>query len=265
MSFRVTTYNVLAAAYARERLYPRTPQHLLDATYRRSLLPPYVLRLDADILCLQEVEAETFVILERELSLAGFVAAFAAKGNGKPDGCAVLVRSERAAWMKNAHLAYHDGKADGGTSSGHIAQIVSLRVEDHVLAVANTHLKWDRPGRPRDEQVGVRQIEELIAARSQLVPDADGWIVAGDFNVTADGAPVATLQSAGFQFSHVNATAPTCVANGEARMIDYIFADRALTASPLPIPPITEEMPLPGVGEPSDHVPISAMFRWSIS
>ncbi|HUG53219.1 MAG TPA: hypothetical protein VMR21_06440, partial [Vicinamibacteria bacterium] len=73
---------------------------------------------------------------------------------------------------------------------------------------ANTHLKWDRPGRPRDEQIGVRQIAELIAARSQLVPDADGWIMAGDFNVTADAAAVATLQSAGFQFSHVNAIAP---------------------------------------------------------
>lgn len=260
MAFSVATYNVLAAAYALQRFYPRTPAHLLDISYRRSVLPKYLLGFGVDIICLQEVEAETFATLQQALSPSGFVGAFTQKTNGKPDGCATLARRDRAAWVGHTHLAYNDGL--GEASSGHIALVASLRVDDRVLAIANTHLKWDPPTRPREAQIGMRQIDELIAARSRLGPDADGWIIAGDFNVTADSPVVTTLQSSGFQFSHVNASGPTCVANGEARMIDYLFADAALIASPMPIPPLADDTALPGVGEPSDHLPIRATFRW---
>ncbi len=263
MAFRVATYNVLAAAYASKRLYARIPAHILDGNYRRSLLPRYLLRLDVDVLCLQEVEADTFAFLEREMSPAGFSGAFAQKTNGKPDGCAILARNDSAAWIRHTRLAYNDGSA-GGATSGHIAAIASLRVDGRVLAVANTHLKWDPPGQPREALVGVRQIEELIAARSRLEPDADAWILAGDFNVTPDAPVVAVLQSAGFHSSHLGEPAPTCVANNEARMIDYLFGDAALTASPQAIPPLTPETPLPSAGEPSDHVPVRATFRWTI-
>src|SRR5688572_4974658 len=118
MAFSVATYNVLAAAYASKRLYPRTPTSLLRATYRRSLLLPYLLGLDADILCLQEVDAETFATLQHGLSAAGFVAAFVQKTNGKPDGCAILACRDCAAWMRHTHLAYNDRSPDG-PSSGH--------------------------------------------------------------------------------------------------------------------------------------------------
>jgi CCR4-NOT transcription complex subunit 6 len=263
MAFRVATYNVLAAAYAAKRLYPRTPANVLDANYRTAALPAYLLRLDADILCLQEVEAETFAIVADKLSDAGFVAAFTKKGNSKPDGCAILARHSSAVWLSDTHIAYDD--APGGQSSGHVVQVVSLRVDDRVLAVANTHLKWDPPGRPRDAQIGVRQIEQLLAERSRLVPNADAWIITGDLNVTPDSAVVATLQSAGFQFSHVDVPAPTCNANHEARMLDYLFHDAPLTATPVPILSITDDTPIPSVDEPSDHVPVSATFHWTTS
>jgi mRNA deadenylase 3'-5' endonuclease subunit Ccr4 len=259
--FRVATYNVLAAAYASRHLYSRTAAHLLDAEYRRHLLPSYLLHLDADILCLQEVEAETFAILERELPMMGYVGAFARKEKGKPDGCATFAHKDRATWIRDSHLAYDDGTANGA-ASGHIAQIVTVRVDERLLAVANTHLKWDPPERARESQIGLRQISELIAARSRLAADVEGWIVAGDFNVTPDSAVVTTLQSAGFEFSHVDGPAPTCVANGAARVVDYIFADSALSATALPIRPINNDSVLPAAGEASDHVPVSADFRW---
>lgn len=261
MTFRVATYNVLAAAYADRRLYPRTPDHALDAGYRRSLLPQYLLRLDADVICLQEVEAETFAILENAPALEGYLGSFAMKGRDKPDGCAMLVRAASVALVRHSRLPYNDG-APNRAMSGHIAQIATLRVDDRRLAVANTHLKWDSPDQPREALLGVRQIEELLAARQVLEPEADGWIVAGDLNVTPDCAVVTALRAAGFELSHAGAPAPTCVANGEARMIDYLFGDGALTASPLPITPLAGDAVLPGVSEPSDHVPLCAAFRW---
>ena len=56
MSFSVTTYNVLADAYANRAWYPRTPALVLDPTWRVPALVQYIAAIDAEIICLQEVE-----------------------------------------------------------------------------------------------------------------------------------------------------------------------------------------------------------------
>jgi mRNA deadenylase 3'-5' endonuclease subunit Ccr4 len=56
MRMKVATYNVLATAYIEPTRYPLTPPEWLDATTRLPALTAHLIRLDADILCLQEVE-----------------------------------------------------------------------------------------------------------------------------------------------------------------------------------------------------------------
>ena len=63
MTFTAVSYNVLAAAYIQRAWYRRTPALVLDPTWRVPALVQYISLLNADLICLQEVEPVTFVAL----------------------------------------------------------------------------------------------------------------------------------------------------------------------------------------------------------
>jgi endonuclease/exonuclease/phosphatase family metal-dependent hydrolase len=89
-------------------------------------------------------------------------------------------------------LTYADGRGPK-PPSGHVALIVILETEDHVLGIANTHLKWDPPGTPVEEQWGYRQIRQLLAEQRTFDPPCHAWVVCGDFNATPGSDVVRAL------------------------------------------------------------------------
>jgi endonuclease/exonuclease/phosphatase family metal-dependent hydrolase len=263
MPFTVATYNVLAGAYVRPEWYPRTPAPLLAPEHRIPALAEHLAALDADLFCLQEVEETVMDALRRPLARQGYgTAAFLLKDLGKPDGCAFFLRDGRFASPRFSPVRYADD-AEGQPPSGHVALVLAAEVEGRCLALANTHLKWDPPGTPRERQYGYRQVCRLLEARQELVPEAEGWIVCGDLNVTAQSEVVRALQEAGFSATPpVGSGGPTANPNGRAKRIDWLFHDEALTAEPLPRPVVEDDTPLPGPGEPSDHVAVASRFNW---
>lgn len=56
MPFTVATYNVLASAYIKPEWYAGVPAHLLDPAWRVPAVARSVAALDADLVCLQEVD-----------------------------------------------------------------------------------------------------------------------------------------------------------------------------------------------------------------
>jgi endonuclease/exonuclease/phosphatase family metal-dependent hydrolase len=158
-------------------------------------------------------------------------------------------------------LEYDDAAPDA-PRSGHVAQILHLRVGEGDLVVANTHLRWSAPEAAPDRQYGFRQIRELLGRRASLAPRGSAWIICGDFNVTRPSAVVGALDAAGFSSSHAScAQGATCNPNGRAKWIDFIFHDEALESDPLPVPEVIDDTPLPGPGQPSDHVAVVARLR----
>jgi endonuclease/exonuclease/phosphatase (EEP) superfamily protein YafD len=132
-----------------------------------------------------------------------------------------------------------------------------------LLGVGNTHVRWDRPGTPADEQVGFRQVIELVEACRRFEPRCDGWLVCGDFNRTPDGEAVDLMRRAGFVFAHQGRPhARSCVANGRASLVDYLFHTTALWSRPQDLPPVSEATWLPSREQPSDHLPLVAEFGW---
>src|SRR5262249_10022667 len=93
MPFRACTYNVLATAYLPRGDYSKVPPDLLDPARRIPALVRHVGALGADLLCLQEVEAEVFAALEQGLGPLGYVGRYEPKGRGKLDGCATFYRT----------------------------------------------------------------------------------------------------------------------------------------------------------------------------
>jgi mRNA deadenylase 3'-5' endonuclease subunit Ccr4 len=262
MTFTVTTYNVLASAYIRPQLYPFTPKEFLDPRRRIPALVEHLATLKADMYCLQEVEAEAFGAIERQLSALGYHGELAKKGGGKPDGCALFLRTDAFTLREAVRIDYLDG-VEGRANSGLVAQVAMLEQSHRTLGIANAHLKWDPPGAPLQEQYGYRQVIQLLGECEARAPAGTAWIICGDLNAEPDSEVVAALRKAGFEFAHHACRgAYTSNANGKAKTIDYLFHNAALQAWPEPLPAIADDTPLPGPGRPSDHVAVAARFEW---
>jgi mRNA deadenylase 3'-5' endonuclease subunit Ccr4 len=263
MSFTVAAYNVLASAYIHRSRYARTPAMVLNPAWRVPALVRAVSALKADLLCLQEVEVESFAALRTSLGMMGYGAQYARKYAGRPEGCAIFYRANEFDLLSVRVIPYADG-AGIATDTGHIALTALFQSTGGILGVINTHLTWDPPSTPTEAQVARRQTKQLLTEYEKTLSDARGWILAGDLNVTPDSEIVAMIERAGLRFAHNGLTGVfTCNVNSDARMIDYIFGSSALVAEPQLPPVIDDKTILPSAEQPSDHVPIIAKFDWN--
>jgi len=148
--------------------------------------------------------------------------------------------------------------------SGFVALLVALKRKNKILGVANTHLRWDRPGTPRHRQIGNRQALELLEECQGFDPPCDGWLICGDLNSRPDSGVVATIQKAGFEYAHSGQqNVRSAVINGRASLLDYLFHTRELLARPIDPPSVTGVRGLPSADQPSDHLPLLADFAWA--
>jgi endonuclease/exonuclease/phosphatase family metal-dependent hydrolase len=245
---RVVSWNVLADAYVRREYYPRTPPALLDAASRRQAaarrLAAYA---EADVVCLQEVDAPLFALAVG--TLFGFTGRLLAKP-GRSEGCALFVKHALMPSPVFEELVF-------GDRSGHIA----LAAAGAGLTIVSTHLKWEPDG---TEPVTHR-------GRAELVEILNRWpsgsrIVCGDFNAEPDGVVLALAGQRGFSDAYASMPdAFTCNANAGRRRIDFILHTADFTAAPSPLRPIGDDTPLPGADEPSDHLAIEARLHRSHS
>jgi mRNA deadenylase 3'-5' endonuclease subunit Ccr4 len=260
LSFSIASYNVLADSYVQPQWYPNVEPESLQWDRRKFALAERIARLDADIVCLQEVESGAYTLLERGLVTKGYNGVYAKKGAGKPDGCAVFFRREGLRFAGADTLYYRDGRT-GIPDSGHLALIISFECEYGVIKVANTHLRWGQENKPPEEHIGYRQTEELINERFKPDQTAYAWIVCGDLNAQSGDPVVRELLSNGFVDAYAGLEQSTCNPNGRAKRIDYIFHTSGLKAEPVRLMEIDDLTPLPSADEPSDHLAIMAMFR----
>jgi mRNA deadenylase 3'-5' endonuclease subunit Ccr4 len=263
MSFKIVTWNVLANAYIRPELYPSVGSDFLDTARRVPALVAHADALDADLLCLQEVERPVFTALNRQLAPLGYAGRYEKKGKGRPDGCATFFRQAAFTLRGTQRLEYSD-RGPGQEDSGHVALLLALEHQGRLLGVANTHVRWDKPGTPREGQVGFRQVMEMLEACGRFSPHCSGWVVCGDFNRTPADEAVAAMRQAGFTFAHEGRPqVKSAVANGRARLIDYIFHSQALRSRPFDPPALDDATLLPSAGQPSDHVALMAEVEWA--
>jgi mRNA deadenylase 3'-5' endonuclease subunit Ccr4 len=257
-TFTLVTWNILATAYIRPSFYPNTPPRCLDPAWRIPALVDRAKAMRADVLCLQEVEASVFEALRTALLPLDYDSVLAMK-EGKPDGCALFVRSACFELVESRRIVYADGA--GAADSGHIGQLAVVGGDGARLAILNTHLRWDPPGTPRENKLGLRQAREILEVLGSEPVAAHAQIVCGDLNVRPESDVVATFRAAGFSEAH--AALPdvhSCNSNGEAKLIDYVFSRGALRATPRSPPTITAATPLPSDDEPSDHLALEVSF-----
>jgi mRNA deadenylase 3'-5' endonuclease subunit Ccr4 len=264
MPFSVASYNILANSYVNPDRYPASPPEALDPAFRLATLVRRLMDLGADVVCLQEVEPVVFEYLDLRLKTLNYEGHFAKKGGGKPDGCATFFNKSTFALWASRLFHFTDGRGSQ-PPSGHVALLlVLLDREDRHVGIANTHLKWDPPGTPLEEQWGFRQARQLLEEREVMDPGCRAWVLCGDLNVTPDSETIRMVRRVGLDYAHRGREhLATCKAQAHAKMVDYLLHTRALAARPVDPPPIDEQTPLPSDCEPSDHVAVTAWFDWA--
>lgn len=258
-SFRLASYNILADSYVKPQWYPHVEPEALRWDKRKLALAERIARLDADLLCLQEVEADAYALFEHRLSAQGYAGIYAQKERGKSDGCATFFRQQALRFAGSETLHYHD-RLGAEPDSGHLALITNFTSERGVIRVVNTHLRWDKADKPPEEHIGYRQLSELIDHHFTPDQTAFAWIICGDLNAESGSAIVNKLADSGFLDAYQGHEQATCNPNRRAKRIDFIFHTASLRAEPARLMEIDGFTPLPSADEPSDHLAGMARF-----
>lgn len=199
-TFRVVTYNILSEIYANSQAYPHCPSWALAWTYRKRNLLREMALFDADILCIQEMQADHYEDhFQPYFARLGFESCFKAKTResmgrkGKIDGCATFFRKDMFA-LREQHTVEFNAVAHGRTKEsrtlnrclkGNVGLVLILDILDGsgTLVVANTHLYWD----PELTDVKLFQVDAFMQELDALIQSRRlgsdvPIIMGGDFN-----------------------------------------------------------------------------------
>jgi len=225
LGFTMLTYNVLAEIYATPDAYPYCAPWALPWNFRRRNLLRELVSYRADLMCLQEVQADHFEnFLEPELAKFNYAGIYKCKTRefmgqyGKMDGCAIFYRRDKFSIIPNG---VHDVEFNAIARARHssdkrtlnrllkdnVAQIVLLEMaaphpaSRRQLVLANTHINaapefadiklWQT-------QVLLQEVERVMTQHSgniQQVP----MVIAGDFNSLPGSDPHSLLSNGAMQ------------------------------------------------------------------
>lgn len=208
--FRLMTYNILAEIYATQQVYPYCPMWCLNWNYRRQLIMREIRHANADVLCLQEVQQDSWTdFWLPTMSSLGYHGFFKAKtreamgSQGKIDGCGFFYRESRFELVERHDVEFNtialsmaqDPNLVRRLMKDNVAQVVVLRIkgleskrgkeEDNCIAVCNTHI-FSNPKfadiKLWQTFVLLKELEKLIYSRNLPI------LLCGDFNSDPDSA-----------------------------------------------------------------------------
>lgn len=260
MNLIVVSYNVLAARHLVPGRYPLSPVESLVSGPRYRRIGELIASLRADLVCLQEVENESFDLLSRQLSGLGYEGFHELRSPTVGEGCALYANSSSVRVHGRSRCDFADSPESGGASH-RFAQLAELEAAGQSFVLANTHLQWDPPGTPAMSHRGVAQARQLVAAINQITGSDGSAIICGDFNADPESDVCRVFREAGYRaVRRVDADEPTCQANGRLSEVDFVFHRGFHTAAPLPRARLHVSTPMPGPEHPSDHLPVGAVL-----
>lgn len=257
-TFTAVTYNVLAQSYVHADRYPMSPREALEPAGRHVRLLDRIVDLEADLLCLQELEPALHDDLRSRLDATHHSAY--ARRRGRPDGAGLYARRPLFQW--HGHDVLHFQAQRPGDDN--LALIVQLTLDGQTVHVACTHLAWQPNRTPETAHVGYRQMLELLDYRDTSAQQAT-WVFAGDFNATAQSTVVmAALQRGMDESCRSQRPWDTTTINGRPRKIDYLLHTAGrLTPHARALPTLSSDTALPSLAEPSDHLPLQVDFAYT--
>ncbi|KAK5071104.1 Glucose-repressible alcohol dehydrogenase transcriptional effector [Lithohypha guttulata] len=186
-TFKTVTYNILCERYASKQKYGYVAERSLNWHTRRQLVLDELAGLDADVVCLQELDRNSYdEFFRKELSNLGYKAYYAQKSRAETigenakfvDGCGTFWKDKNYVLLDTQHLVLGRRAVDrpGAKASADmlnrvwqrddIATVVFLenRFTGSRLIVANSHVYWD----PAFKDVKLIQVAVLMEELNKL-------------------------------------------------------------------------------------------------
>ncbi|GAA5928443.1 CCR4-Not complex 3'-5'-exoribonuclease subunit Ccr4 [Sporobolomyces koalae] len=190
-TFSLMCYNVLCDRYATPQLYGYTPSWALSWEYRKELILQEVLLYGSDIICLQEVDTESYENYFAELlSSHDYDGVHYPKSRARTmsgderrgvDGCATFFKNTKFALVEQQLIEFNqiamrrpdfkktEDMFNRVMTKDQIAVVTLLehRASGARLIVANTHIHWD----PEFRDVKLVQVAMLMDEVSKIAAD----------------------------------------------------------------------------------------------
>ncbi|XP_071161788.1 protein angel homolog 2-like isoform X2 [Mytilus edulis] len=190
--FTIMSYNILAQNLLEDNkyLYRESPQQVLDWKYRSEKLLQEIQALNAEILCLQEVNKQHYtVFLEPKLKQLGYNGVYVKRTGDKLDGCATFYKREKFTLEQSVSVPYYKSNYSL-LDRDNVGLVVKLRPHKHPyseedsICVANTHLLFN----PRRGDIKLGQAMCLLAEIDKVAKTNRNHrcqvLMCGDFNAT---------------------------------------------------------------------------------
>lgn len=260
---KVCSFNVLADAYTFPHFYKHLakPGPTLSWSKRSKMIISILMALDADILCLQEVDHFDEVAALLGVSYDGV---YACRTGHKADGLATFWKREKLAQLgEKAVLSFDEKMGKNGESRVALRVCLNFLASKRLLQVVQTHLDYKRP----HAQVEMCQLLSAFV-KEGMREVRDACIVCGDFNSELNSAAVSTLTGSLGRFRHCTpVTGPfghpvfSSVIK-EPKLIDHVLYDGKFLKLCGIVTPLLSSAKLPNNVFPSDHFPVGGAFQF---
>jgi CCR4-NOT transcription complex subunit 6 len=229
---RVVTYNLLAAIYATQTMFPYCPMWALSWNFRKDMILRELMGYDADVLCMQEVQADHFEnFLYPQLHQLGYEGLYKQKTReafgpaGRVDGCATFYKRSKFQLRVNNVIEFNEAALkmakedrfaqtvplEGSNDTSikrllrdNVAQICVLEMLGSYnvpvqICISNVHIYWD----PQYADVKLWQAHILIKELQNFITTNDiPLILMGDFNSSPDSSVYNLLAHANVSRHH---------------------------------------------------------------
>ncbi|XP_034111709.1 protein angel [Drosophila albomicans] len=212
-TFKLISYNILAQDLLMEHmhLYLDRPQELLTWHSRLQKLQREIIKLDADILCLQEMQHNHLPLLVQRLTASSgkrLEYVYKKKTGNRTDGCAIIYDSYKFKLLHQRAVELYDASVPL-LDRDNVALLAKFRLkqseEPKEVIVATTHLLFN----PRRSDVRCAQVAKVLNelrhfATNSTTDKTTPVILTGDFNSEIESSPMYLAQAQGTEPSALN-------------------------------------------------------------
>ncbi|XP_063217695.1 protein angel homolog 2 isoform X2 [Bacillus rossius redtenbacheri] len=190
--FKLMSYNVLSQSLLEEHpyLYTQNDPRTLDWNFRSRLLFAEIQNLNADILCLQEVENEHVYLFERQLQMLGYRGIYKKRSHKRVDGVAIFYKADTFVLQEYTSVEFFQPNVPV-LNRDNVALIAKLAHRDlpgQSVVVATTHLLFNM----NRHDVKLAQTQLLMAEVERFAYSGVGKfgpkyfpvVITGDMNFT---------------------------------------------------------------------------------
>lgn len=224
---KIMTYNVLAQALIRRKLFP-TSGNALKWTTRSQVLLKEMQHYNPDILCVQELDFIQYnSFWKQELQKMGYNSKYHRAGS-KNHGICIFFKEEKFVFKHQAFIDY-DKTETGDILPRTITQNVGLfaclefspsvtakyGISKNGIIIGTTHLFWHPFGtyeRTRQTYIVLLKCKEFLHTMNVLKENDKGWytMFAGDFNSQPFDTPYLSIAAKPTQYSSRGKTVICC-------------------------------------------------------